>query len=187
MQIETKTKITLLKLARQTIEKKLFGKSSIELEIKDPVLKQTAGAFVTLHKNGLLRGCIGNIIGIMPLEETISEMAIASAFKDPRFPSLSPKEYQEIEIEITILSPLTTATVNDVEIGKHGVVISRGHHKGLLLPQVATEYNMDRETFLSHTCLKAGLPKEAWKEEGTKIEIFTGIVFSEKELGLLKS
>jgi len=182
MQIDEAAKKEFLKLARQTIEKKLFGKSSIQVDDSLPIFNEISGAFVTLHKKGELRGCIGNIIGIYPLAKTITEMAFASAFQDPRFAPLSKNEYPEIDIEITILSPLKKAKAEEIEVGTHGIVITRGFYKGLLLPQVATEYNMDRETFLAHTCLKAGLSKDAWKDSQTKIEIFTGIVFSEKEL-----
>jgi hypothetical protein len=163
-------------------EEKLFGKSSIEVKDDFAELNEICGVFVTLHKKGELRGCIGNIIGTYPLLEGVSRMALASAFEDPRFVALSEREYPEIDIEITVLSPLCQASAEKVEVGRHGVFISRGYNKGVLLPQVATEHDMDRETFLSQTCLKAGLHKDCWKDKNTKIETFTGDVFSEKEL-----
>ncbi len=181
MYLDNEAKKNLLLLARKTIEEKLFGKSELDIDVSFPVMDEVAGIFVTLHKNGNLRGCIGNIIGQLPLKDGVKELAIASAFSDPRFPSLNNDEYEDIEIEITVLSPLKTMAADDVVLGKHGVVISKGFHKGLLLPQVPIEHNMDKETFLSHTCLKAGLPSGCWKEKETKIETFTGIVFSEKE------
>jgi len=180
MNLSEQSKKNLLALARRTIELQLLGSSKIEVNEDDSAFDLIAGAFVTLHKRGNLRGCIGHITGILPLKETIAEMALASAFSDPRFPQLNQDELPEIEIEITVLSPLKEARADEVEIGLHGVVITKGANKGLLLPQVATEYQMDRETFLAHTCLKAGLHKNAWQEKGVKIEIFTGMVFAEK-------
>lgn len=182
MNLSREMKVALLKLARKTIEEKLFGKSDILTDTNFEELKKVCGVFVTLHRKGELRGCIGNIIGQYPLSEGIARMALASAFEDPRFVPLSEREYPEIDIEITVLSPLVNASAESVEVGKHGVFISRGYNKGVLLPQVATEHAMDRETFLSQTCLKAGLHKDCWKDKNTKIETFTGDVFSEKEL-----
>ena len=171
----------LLKLARDTVTLWVTEHRKPPLPEAKGILGENCGAFVTLHKKGQLRGCIGNIIGRMPLVETIQEMAIASATQDPRFHSVSKEELGEIDIEISVLTPLREIKdVNEIQVGTHGIVMSRGMFQGLLLPQVATEYGWDRETFLNHTCLKAGLPEGAWKDKNTKIEIFSAQVFGEK-------
>jgi len=131
------------------------------------------GAFATLKKRGQLRGCIGLIEGRKPLHETVEEMAQAAAFKDTRFRQVTEDELDGLDIEISALTPLRQIeNVNEIEVGRHGIYIVRGYHSGLLLPQVATEYNWDSDTFLSQTCVKAGLPENAWKDTDTKIFIF---------------
>ena len=108
------------------------------------------------------------------------EMAEAAALRDPRFPPVSPDELDDLEIEISVLTvPKEIHDINEIEVGKHGIIIERGFNSGLLLPQVATEYGWDRITFLEHTCRKAGLPPNAWKEKGTIIKIFSAEVFDE--------
>ncbi len=174
-------KKALLTIARQTIKLALEGKALPEPQYKFPLFQEKRGAFVTLHKNKMLRGCIGYIFAYKPLEETIIEMAQAAAFRDPRFPPLEKNELNELEIEISVLTPIREITdINEIEVGKHGIIIERGMNSGLLLPQVATEYGWDRETFLDHTCQKAGLPKNTWKKEGTVIKIFSADVFHEE-------
>lgn len=173
-------KQTLLQLARDTIELWVREKKRPPLPKMEGVLAEERGAFVTIHKRGQLRGCIGNIIGYQPLIRTIQEMAVAAAAEDPRFRSVTPEELAEIDIEISVLSPLEKIKdTNKIEVGKHGVVISQGWCKGLLLPQVAAEQGWDRDTFLTHTCYKAGLPADAWKDPETNIEIFSAEVFGE--------
>jgi len=170
----------LLKLARNTIEKEL-QESTTELERpNDDFYSEKRGAFVTLHKNGELRGCIGFIEGVKPIYETIKEMAIAAAFKDPRFPPVQKAELPKIEIEISILTPLKEiSSVSEIEIGKHGLLIRKGFNSGLLLPQVATEWNWDAETFLQQTCLKAGMNRNCWQDKDTQIFRFSAEIFSE--------
>lgn len=171
----------LLKLARDTIVQYLKDRKRPGLPKVEGVLAEKCGAFVTLHKKGQLRGCIGNIVGLRPLVETIQEMAITSATGDPRFHPVRPEEMKDIDIEISVLSPIRRIKdVTEIEVGSHGIIISSGPYRGLLLPQVATEYGWDRDTFLTHTCLKAGLPPEAWKQPDTIIEIFSAEVFGEK-------
>jgi AmmeMemoRadiSam system protein A len=132
-----------------------------------------------------LRGCIGYVEPFLPLQDTVSEMALSAAFDDPRFPSLSADEFEFIEIEISILTPKEKVLdISDVIIGKDGLIVIQGYHEGLLLPQVAKEYNWDIETFLAHTCMKAGLSQEAWKEENTKIYRFSALIFKESEYDL---
>ena len=166
-------KAFLLRLARRTIESSFGEKSSDLTPRNSTVLDSPRGAFVTLSKKGKLRGCIGYIEAVKPLRETIAEMASSAAFKDWRFPPLREPELEEIEIEISVLSPLRR--IDDpsiIEVGKHGIIISRGSNRGLLLPQVAVELGWDRKTFLRQTCIKAGLPEDAWTKDGTSIDIF---------------
>ena len=171
-------KKTLHHIARTVIENKARGKSLLEFKVESPILKESRGAFVTINKKGELRGCIGYIEGRGPLHQTITEMAEAAAFHDPRFSPVKEKELPELEIEISVLTPLKKVTdVNEIQVGKHGVYIKRGWLSGLLLPQVATEYGWDRQTFLEHTCLKAGLPSNAWKEKEIEIYIFSADIF----------
>lgn len=170
----------LLKLAREAIKAKQENK---EISLKCPAdafYSQKLGAFVTLHKNGQLRGCIGYIEAIKPIYDTIIEMAQAAAFHDPRFPKLTKAELPEINIEISILTPLQRVKdITEIEIGKHGLLIKRGFNSGLLLPQVATEWNWDLKTFLQQTCHKAGLHGECWQQPETNIYKFSAEVFSE--------
>jgi AmmeMemoRadiSam system protein B/AmmeMemoRadiSam system protein A len=171
-------KKTLHHIAKAVIESKARGKSVPAFNVESDLLKENRGAFVTIHKRGQLRGCIGYIEGHGPLYKTIEEMAEAAAFRDPRFSPLKEKELPEIDIEISVLTPLRKITdVNEIEVGKHGIYIKQGWYSGLLLPQVATEYRWDRETFLEHTCQKAGLPSKAWKERDTEIYIFSADIF----------
>jgi len=172
----------LLKLARTAIEEYILRGNKIKPPGNEE-LNVMRGVFVTLKINGELRGCIGYIIPIRPLGTTIIDCAIAAATEDPRFSALKPKELNKIKIEISALSPLKRVKNNEeILVGTHGIIISKGLIRGLLLPQVATEYKWDRQTFLEQTCYKAGLPKDAWKEKDTIIEIFSAEVFSEEEL-----
>ncbi|MCU0639323.1 MAG: AmmeMemoRadiSam system protein B [Candidatus Krumholzibacteria bacterium] len=178
-------RIFLLRYARKVLEASFKG-GEPEIDIPDsPVLGEKRGGFVTLKKKGMLRGCIGYIEAVLPLVETIAEMAESAAFRDPRFPELGERELAEVTIEISVLSPIREIEdPSEVIVGKHGLIISRDGRRGLLLPQVATEWKWDRETFLSQTCVKAGLDHGAWKRKGTKIEVFTADVFSESDMGL---
>ncbi|HMK51705.1 MAG TPA: AmmeMemoRadiSam system protein B, partial [Thermodesulfobacteriota bacterium] len=165
-------------IAKTVVENKARGKAVPEFKIESPILKENRGAFVTIQKKGQLRGCIGYIEGHGPLHKTIEEMAEAAAFKDPRFTPVKEKELPELEFEISVLTPLKrTKDVNEIEVGKHGIYIRKGMWSGLLLPQVATEYGWDRQAFLEHTCQKAGLPSNAWKEKDTEIYIFSADIF----------
>jgi len=171
-------KKTLRHIAKTVIENKARGKAVTEFKIESPTLKENRGAFVTIHRRGQLRGCIGYIEGQGPLYKTIEKMAEAAAFKDPRFTPVKEKELPELDIEISVLTPLKKITdVNEIQVGKHGIYIVKGMWAGLLLPQVATEYGWDRQTFLEHTCQKAGLPSNVWKEKDTEIYIFSADIF----------
>lgn len=183
IELNTSQQNALLALARTTIAESLkIPGARTEPDLSDDVYKNKCGAFVTLHIRGRLRGCIGYIQGVKPIPETIIDMARASAFKDPRFPPLRAEEYEAIDIEISVLSPIEPVTdVKKIVVGRDGLIISRGFNSGLLLPQVPTEQGWDLETFLQQTCYKAGLPPAAWREKGTKIEKFSAQVFGEKE------
>ena len=137
---------------------------------------------MTLHKLGQLRGCIGTFASSHPLLDTISEMAISASQKDPRFPPVAQNEMKDIDMEISVLSPLQEIKdISEIEVGKHGIYITRGYNSGVLLPQVATEQEWDRDTFLSHTCMKAGMAQDCWQDGDCKIEIFSAQVFGEKQ------
>lgn len=165
-------------IAKAVIENRARGKPVPEFKVDAPILKENRGAFVTIQKKGQLRGCIGYIEGRGPLHKTIEEMAEAAAFRDPRFAPVKEKELPELEIEISVLTPLKKITdVNEIEVGKHGIYIKSGWYSGLLLPQVATDYGWDRQTFLENTCQKAGLPTNAWKEKNIEIYIFSADIF----------
>jgi AmmeMemoRadiSam system protein B/AmmeMemoRadiSam system protein A len=171
-------KKTLHQIAKTVIENKAKGKAVPDFKVESPTLKENRGAFVTIHKRGQLRGCIGYIEGQGPLHKTIERMAEAAAFKDPRFTPVKENELPELELEISVLTPLKRITdVNEIQVGKHGIYIVKGMWAGLLLPQVATEYGWDRQTFLEHTCQKANLPSNAWKEKDTEIYIFSADIF----------
>ena len=150
----------------------------LKVEAASQKLKEPRGVFVTISKKGDLRGCIGQIIGRAPLAEAVSQMAEAAAKRDPRFSPLRPEELPDIDIEISVLTPLRKIdSTDEIEVGTHGIVIRKGMNMGLLLPQVATEYGWNRAEFLENTCQKAGLPKNAWKDKETEIYIFSADVF----------
>ncbi|MBE9537029.1 MAG: AmmeMemoRadiSam system protein A [Proteobacteria bacterium] len=172
-------KIELLRIARQIVAGQFQGGSRAISTDMDG-LQREGGAFVTLHKKGELRGCIGNFFSDKPLYKTVAEMALSAAFKDPRFSPLRENELDELDFEISVLSPLRQIEdAGEIEVGRHGIFITKGAKRGVLLPQVAREYGWDRETFLEHTCMKAGLPSDEWRH-GAKIEVFSAQVFGEK-------
>lgn len=172
----------LLQVARQSVRAAVGSGPEPDLSTADPDLTRVQGAFVSLHEHGELRGCIGHIEGHLPLIETIAEMAQAAALDDPRFPSVTAEEEPQLEIELSVMSPLrVVADPREVEVGRHGVVITRGFRRGLLLPQVATEWGWEREEFLDHTCVKAGLQPGAWRDKETVIEVFEAEVFGEHQ------
>ena len=175
----------LMHIAKETIIQYIKTGKAPSFEETDPRLLVKEGAFVTIHKKGQLRGCIGNIIGVKPLYQTIREMAISSATRDPRFTPLTTSELDKIDIEISVLSkPRQETDIKKIKMGVHGVIVSKGFlHQGVFLPQVATETGWNREQFLSNLCAhKAGLPSDAWKDPSIKIEIFTADVFSEEDV-----
>ena len=178
LRLSDEEKKTLHRIARAAIESQSKGEPYPAIEITSEKLKEKSGAFVTLHKHGTLRGCIGYIRAQKQLHETIKEMALAAAFQDNRFKSVTKEELKDLEIEISVLTPLKKIdNVEEIQVGTHGIYIIKGYHSGLLLPQVATEYGWDRQTFLEHTCTKAGLSTDVWKEKDTEIYIFSADIF----------
>ena len=176
MSISEADKKRLLELARGSIRAHLKGESLPSLAGASPLLCESRGVFVSLHRQGRLRGCIGYLEAVKPLGQSVMEMAAAAAFHDPRFRPLGPEELADLEVEISVLTPMQLVDkVEKIEVGKHGLYIEKGRCRGLLLPQVAVEYRWDRTTFLEQTCSKAGLPPQAWKEPDTRIFTFTDI------------
>jgi len=172
----------LLKIARQVILAKCQN-SKLGLEVpKATILHEKRGAFVTLNKHDQLRGCLGFVEGFKPLYQTITEMAEAAAFEDPRFPKVQLNEVEDLKIEISVLTPLDLIQdIDQIKVGIHGLLIKKGNYQGLLLPQVATHYNWDRYTFLNQTCLKAGLQIDSWRDSNVEIYIFSAQIFSESD------
>jgi AmmeMemoRadiSam system protein A len=170
----------LLALAREAIVTYASARELVT-SISEPIAEREGGAFVTLHKRGELRGCIGHLEVDQPLGRVVPRCAVAAASTDPRFPPVSLAEVPELEIEISLLGPLEPiAGPADIIVGVHGLVVERDWHRGLLLPQVATEWGWDAPTFLAQTCHKAGLPQDAWKH-WVKMWRFEAEVFSEKQ------
>lgn len=176
-------KKNMLTAAREVLSSCARGEEVMMPESLSELDSEPMGIFITLHtRKGELRGCIGYLVGIKPLPDAIVEMTKAASKNDPRFSPVKEAELNDIVLEISLLSPLKKIDSPDaIEIGKHGLVVSDGPNKGLLLPQVATENNWDKITFLEHTCEKAHLPRDAWKSEETEISIFSAEVFEEKK------
>ncbi len=174
----------LLDLARRAIAEAVRHDRLLDFPPPQGALADPGAAFVTLHRKGRLRGCIGQVEAESPLAETVVRCAICAAREDPRFPPVESEELDTLEIEISVLSPLKAVFPDDIQIGKHGLLIAKGARRGLLLPQVAIEQGFTRERFLEATCEKAGLDRDAWKEPGAYILGFTAEVFSEAEFAL---
>jgi AmmeMemoRadiSam system protein A len=169
----------LLRLARQTIEGYLKSGKRPRPKAASRTLSEKRGAFVTLKVDGQLHGCVGFPVPYKPLVDTVAEMALAAATQDYRFPPLQVDELDRLKIEISVLTlPRAIQDAGQVEVGRHGIIVSKGMDRGLLLPQVPTEYGWNRETYLRHGCLKAGLDEDEWRK-GAKIEVFEAQVFSE--------
>ena len=177
-------KRTLLDLARRVVEQTARDRGRRpSIPCEDESLSTLGAAFVTLHKHGRLRGCIGQVEATMPLWNSVVDMAFSASQNDPRFPSVSESELSELDYEISVLTPMEEVEdVETIEVGRHGLLIERGYHRGLLLPQVATEQRWDRDTFLQHTCIKAGLPPDAWNSPKAKLYSFEAIVFGEGDI-----
>ncbi|MCJ7525207.1 MAG: AmmeMemoRadiSam system protein A [Candidatus Aminicenantes bacterium] len=173
----------LLALARNSIKKYLTGEGRVAPPVAKPIYLEKRGVFVTLHRKGELRGCIGYPLPYKPLGEAVVDNAIAAASEDPRFPAVSSAELGELDIEISVLTvPQKVAGPNQVQLGRDGIIISKGSQRGLLLPQVPVEQKWDLEQYISYGCRKAGLAPDEW-EKGVQIEVFQAAVFGEKEMG----
>jgi len=182
-ELSPEQKTLLLDVARRTIRGKTAGKTKIDLDCPDPKLAEKGAAFVTISRKGRLRGCIGQVEARGPLWNCVVEMAGAAATQDTRFPPVNEDEVDDIDLEISVLTPMEkVVSLDEIEVGRHGLMMSRGWHRGLLLPQVATEWDWSRDEFLSHTAQKAGLPPDAWRDPETEILRFEALVFGEKDL-----
>ncbi len=185
MKISNDDKRTLLKLARKTL--KLYLKEGKKYDPPENIksrFSKEMGAFTTLNKDKELRGCIGYIIPIKPLWEAIRDTSIEAAVHDPRFSPVTYNELKNITIEISVLTvPQKVKSVDDIVLGRDGVIVKRGWNQGVFLPQVATETGWDKETFLDYLCYeKAGLSPNAWKDKDTELLTFQAIVFSEEDV-----
>lgn len=176
---------TAVRLARRALAHYMGAREPLALEGLPAVFSQKRGVFVTLHEEGELRGCIGYPQPVLPLGRAIVDSAINAGFRDPRFPGLRPGELQRIEIEVTILTKPEAyqgpkrSLPERIQVGRDGLIISKGPFSGLLLPQVAVEWGFDPLEFLGQTCIKAGLPADAWLDEETQIEHFEAQIFAE--------
>ena len=179
--LDENDKRELLRIARATLREYLTTGFMPPGAPHRQTLLEPRGAFVTLHTGGELRGCIGRVDADTPLYLAVEQLAVAASTRDPRFDPLRAEELKDTRIEISVLSTVRSAKPEEVEIGKHGLVITRGVRRGLLLPQVAVDHGFDREKFLDETCGKAGLPPGAWNEPGTILQIFTADVFREPD------
>jgi len=178
--LEEQDQIEMLRLARATLESYLSNGTTPRYQTTRQALVARAAAFVSLHHGEELRGCIGQLLPDRELHRVIQHCAISAATEDMRFLPVTAAELPQLNIEISVLTPFRRLREKEeIEIGKHGLYVIRGPHHGLLLPQVATQYKWDPDTFLAQTCRKAGLPADAWKDPGTTIQVFEAQVFSE--------
>ncbi|HEY7825186.1 MAG TPA: AmmeMemoRadiSam system protein A [Candidatus Acidoferrales bacterium] len=171
----------LLDVARHSIFAGARGLEYAPPASCDPRLREPWGAFVTLRQRRRLRGCMGQLPSRSALIEVVAHCAKSAALEDPRFEALRPEETSQVAIEISVLSPLEKITLQQIEIGRHGLLVRRAHLRGVLLPQVATEFRWDATKFLEETCHKAGLDRQAWREADTEIQAFSVTVFREEE------
>ena len=171
----------LLRVARQALEARVRNQPAPPVP-HGGALDWPSGAFVTIHRHGQLRGCLGRVEVDAPLGETVAHLAAVVSDSDPRFAPVSTEELADIALEISVLTPehevQSIEEIEEIEVGRHGLIIEQGHRRGLLLPQVAAEQGWNRETFLEHACRKASLPPDAWRR-GARILTFEAIVFSE--------
>ena len=175
----------LLQLARRALAVAVSADAANKPPLQDfpneEFLQQPSGAFVTLHRRGRLRGCVGQLPGHDSLAAVVAHCARSAALQDSRFEPVQAAELSEIEIEVSVLSALEDVTLEAIEAGKHGLVVSQGRQRGVLLPQVATQFNWSAQRFLEETCVKAGMDREAWKDSATRVQSFTAEVFSEAD------
>ncbi len=176
--LDPKEQATLGKLACLSIAEEFAGKSVELPDIEEGILTENLGCFVTLYRNGHLRGCIGSMIGTEPLYKNVLRMAKSAAFNDHRFPKLRAEEWNDVQVEISVLGPLSPCPdVNAIEIGRHGLYLVYGKHGGVFLPKVPVEQGWNLAQYLENLCLKAGVHREAWKEESAQILWYEALVF----------
>ncbi len=181
--LDKEDKTELLKLARTTLETYLTDETNPEYHTSREALLEQKGAFVTLHNGEELRGCIGQLYPDRELYRIVQYCALSAALEDTRFLPVTNEELGDLSIEISVLTPFRRVrNVEEIEVGRHGLYIIQGRFRGLLLPQVATQYNWDRTTFLQQTCRKAGLPETAWRDPLTTIHTFEAEVFSDSDI-----
>lgn len=192
--MDEKDKKVLLQIARKSVESAITGiparigtggsNDQTQVEITSPELKEKNGVFVTLRTRGRLRGCIGRMVSDIPLHKLVSEMAVSAATDDPRFNQIELSELNDLEIDISVLSPLQMVeNPLDFKLGRHGIYVKKGSATGCFLPQVASETGWTKEEFLSQCCsTKAGLSPDAWKEKDVEVYIFTSEIISEKDV-----
>jgi AmmeMemoRadiSam system protein A len=177
--LDDSDKAALLNLAKTTLESYFTGGSIPEYQTTRKRLLGKKGAFVSLHRKRELRGCIGQLCPDQELFKVVQHCVLSAALDDSRFNPVQREELVDLDIEISVLTPFRRIrSAEDIEVGKHGLYVVQGHFRGLLLPQVATQYQWDRETFLEQTCRKAGLPVSAWRDPQTSIHTFEAQVFS---------
>jgi AmmeMemoRadiSam system protein A len=169
---------SLLRLARSAITEAVSRRQILADIPAGGIFSEHRGVFVSLHIGKRLRGCLGVVEPEHPLGDSIVRCAIGAATQDPRFPAMRPDELDHLEIEISLLSPPGAIRPEEIQIGTHGLLISRGSHRGLLLPQVAVTHQLSAEQFLAETCRKAELPLDAWRDPETKLFGFTSEIFS---------
>jgi AmmeMemoRadiSam system protein A len=185
-EITPEEKKLLMQLARDAVKAAVDGKSFEPPEPASALLKKDGAAFVTLKKKGELRGCIGHIIAHMPLYKCVASVARSAALEDPRFPAVTPKEYEELHFEISVLTPPEEVKdPEEIEVGKDGVILTYGDpmYQGVFLPQVPTEQGWDRTEYLDHLCFKAGvMRKGCWKDSQAVLKKFQAVVWEEEDV-----
>jgi AmmeMemoRadiSam system protein A len=178
--LDAAEKAALLKLARMTLDSKLNGKTAPKCHLSGGGLVEIKGAFVSLHRGDDLRGCIGQLYPDRELYKIVQHCVLSAALEDNRFMQVEKDELPELSIEISVLTSFRRIRkIEEIEVGKHGLYLVQGRFRGLLLPQVATQYGWDRITFLEQTCRKSGLPESAWQDPHTLIHTFEAEVFSD--------
>ena len=183
-QLTEPDQVLLLQIARRAVRSHVLSRPFIPPQIESGNLAESCGIFVSIHKEDALRGCIGNVYPASPLYRSAAECAIAAAVGDPRFMPMMADELPGVHFEVSVLSPMQRVhDIHQIEIGTHGLSISKKNARGLLLPQVAAMYGWDREQFLQETCKKAGLKPDDWKDEAT-VQCFTALVFGERQFQL---
>ncbi len=183
--LSPKDKILLGNIACLAIARELANSNEDIPEITEGILAENLGCFVTLYSDGNLRGCIGSIVGVEPLCKNVMRMAKAAAFEDHRFQKLTEEEWENVQMEISVLGPITPCPdINSIELGKHGLLLAYGEHRGVFLPKVPVEQGWDLTAYLENLSRKAGLPRDAWKSEQAKIFWYEALVFDVNRKGI---